>query len=382
MRNTVYLDNGATSWPKPECVRREMVRFLEEDAANPGRAGHRMAIATERMLDDVRGKLARLFDAPEPERMIFALNCTDALNMAIKGVLREGDHVITSTLEHNSVSRPLQAMAEAGHIELTRVSMVDGGFIDPDAVRRAMTARTRLVAVTHCSNVLGTIQPAEEIGRIAREHDVLFLLDVAQSAGLLDVSVWRMNVDLLAFPGHKALLGPAGTGGLYAGERVDPKPWREGGTGGDSSSPTQPHVYPYWLEGGTPNTVGIAGLSAALDYVAEQGPAKMLAHERALARRLAEGLAGDERFASLGASDYSRRTGVVTLTVNGLAPHEAGAILDESFGIAVRPGLHCAPYVHRELGTFPDGALRVTPGPFNADADIDYLVNALRRIVV
>jgi cysteine desulfurase family protein len=378
----IYLDNGATSWPKPQSVQAEMVRFLAEDAANPGRAGHRMAIASEKKLDDVRGKLTRLFDGDEPERMILTLNCTDALNIAIKGVVSEGDHVITTTLEHNSVSRPLQAMADAGFIQLTRLPMFDGGFVDPDAISKAITSKTRLIAVTHCTNVLSTIQPAAEIGRIAREKDILFLLDAAQSVGIVPISIRKMNIDLLAFPGHKSLLGPTGTGGLYVGKRADPRPFREGGTGGDSSSPTQPHLYPYWLEGGTPNTVGVAGLGAGLDYVNQQGVEPMLAHERVLVKRLVEQLEGDSRFNILGSRDWSRRAGAVAITVQGLLPTEAGAILDESFEIAVRPGLHCAPYIHKELGTYPDGAVRISPGPFNTAEEIDQLVAALQQIVL
>ncbi len=378
----IYLDNGATSWPKPPCVTQEMARFLAEDAANPGRSGHRMAVAAEKKLDDVRGKLTRLFDGDEPERMVLTLNCTDALNIAIKGVLREGDHVITTTLEHNSVSRPLQAMADAGFITLTRLPMSDGGFVDPDAVARAVTPKTRLIACTHCSNVLSTIQPAEEIGRIAAERDLLFLLDAAQSAGIVPISIRRMHIDLLAFPGHKCLLGPTGTGGLYVGKRVDPRPWREGGTGGDSSSPTQPHLYPYWLEGGTPNTVGIAGLGAGVDYVVQTGSEKMLAHERSLVRRLAGALEDDARFAILGSHDWERRVGAVAINVEGMPPSEVGAILDTSFEIAVRPGLHCSPYIHKELGTYPEGAVRITPGPFNTEADIDAVVAALQQLVL
>ena len=378
----IYLDNGATSWPKPPCVQAEMVRFLAEDAANPGRAGHRMAIAAEKKLDDVRGKLTKLFDGDDPQRMILTLNCTDALNIAIRGVLREGDHAITTTLEHNSVSRPLQTMADEGFITLTRLPMTDGGFVDPDAIRRAITPKTRLIAITHCSNVLSTIQPAQEIGRIARERDVLFLLDAAQSAGLVPISIRSMNVDLLAFPGHKSLMGPTGTGGLYVGPRADPRPLRIGGTGGDSASPTQPHLYPYWLEGGTPNTVGIAGLGAGVDWVNENGPAATLAHERALIARLVDALDGDPRFTILGARDWSRRGGALAITVEGLAPSEVGAILDESFNIAIRPGLHCAPYIHRELGTFPDGAVRISPGPFNTPADVDRLADALREMAI
>ncbi len=378
----IYLDNGATSWPKPPCVTEEMVRFLAEDAANPGRAGHRMAIAAEKKLDDVRAKLTSLFDGDDPQRMILALNCTDALNIAIRGVLREGDHAITTTLEHNSVSRPLQTMADEGSIALTRLPMSDGGFVDPDAIRNAITPKTRLIAITHCSNVLSTIQPAQDIGRIARERDVLFLLDSAQSAGLVPISVRQMNIDLLAFPGHKSLMGPTGTGGLYVGPRADPRPLRIGGTGGDSASPTQPHLYPYWLEGGTPNTVGIAGLGAGVDWVTQNDPAKTLTHERALIQRLVAALEGDDRFTIHGSRDWSRRAGALAISVEGLAPAEVGAILDESFNIAIRPGLHCAPYIHRELGTFPDGAVRITPGPFSTLQDIDRLTDALQQIAL
>jgi cysteine desulfurase family protein len=376
----IYLDNAATSWPKPVGVLSEMVRFLAEDAANPGRSGHQMALAAEKKLDDVRAKLTQLVGGDDYHRMILTLNCTDALNMAIKGVLREADHVVTTSLEHNSVSRPLQAMANEGFISLTRLPMADGGFIDPDAVAEVITPQTRLIACTHCSNVLGTIQPAEEIGRIAREREVLFLLDAAQSVGLVPMSVKGMNVDLLAFAGHKALLGPTGTGGLYVGERVDPTAWREGGTGGDSSSPTQPHEYPYWLEGGTPNTVGVAGLGSGLDFILGEGIESLLSHERELASRLVDAMSGDARFRLLGPSDTSRRTGVVSFTLEGIDPGEVAAVLDQTFEIAVRPGLHCAPYIHRELGTFPDGAVRVSPGPFNTNEDIDKIVDALRQI--
>jgi cysteine desulfurase family protein len=357
-----------------------MVRFLAEDAANPGRAGHRMALAAEKKLDDVRARLTRLVDGDDYRRMILTLNCTDALNMAIKGVLREGDHVVTTALEHNSVSRPLQAMADARFISLTRLPMAEGGFIDPEAVAKAITSKTRLLACTHCSNVLGTIQPAEEIGRIARERDVLFLIDAAQSVGLVPISVKRMNVDLLAFAGHKALLGPTGTGGLYVGERAGPSAWREGGTGGDSSSPTQPHEYPYWLEGGTPNTVGVAGLGAGVDFVVEKGIESLLSHERELACRLVDALGDDDCFRLLGTADVFRRTGVVSLTVERMDPGEGAVVLDQTFEIAVRPGLHCAPYIHRALGTFPAGTIRVSPGPFNTADDIDRLVVALKQI--
>jgi selenocysteine lyase/cysteine desulfurase len=273
-------------------------------------------------------------------------------------------------------------MADAGFITLTRLPMVEGGFVDPEMVASAITPRTRLIVCTHCSNVLGTIQPVEEIGRISREHEVLFLVDAAQSIGLVPISMKRMHVDLLAFAGHKALLGPTGTGGLYVGERVEPSAWREGGTGGDSSSPTQPREYPYWLEGGTPNTVGVAGLGAGIRFLLGKGIESLLAHERDLARRLIDALDGDERFRLIGPSEIDKRTGAVSLVVDGIDPSAVAASLDQSFQIAVRPGLHCAPYIHRELGTFPEGTVRISPGPFNTADDIDRTAEALQTIAL
>src|SRR5215475_7806222 len=246
-----YLDNAATSFPKPESVYQALDQFASRDLANPGRAGHKMALAAERTLDDCRHLLNQFFHGKEPERFVFTLNCTDALNMAFKGVLREGDHVITSDLEHNSVSRPLRAMELAGHIRLTRLKADGGGTFSPDDVRAAITPRTRLIALTHASNVLGTVQPIAAVGRIAREHDLLFLVDAAQTAGAVPIDVQALHIDLLAFPGHKSLLGPTGTGALYAGPQAQVRAWREGGTGGDSSSETQPREFPYYLEGGT-----------------------------------------------------------------------------------------------------------------------------------
>lgn len=410
----IYFDNAATSFPKPPEVAQAMSRFLAEDAANPGRAGHRMAVAAERMLDDVRLKLTRLFDGEDHHRMVFAMNCTDALNMAIKGVmselLRNDDkpHVITTVLEHNSVSRPLQAMATQGLIELTRVTCDEDGFVDPDDIRKAITPHTAMIVVTHASNVLGTIQDAGAIGKIAREHDVLFCLDAAQTAGILPISIQQMQVDLLAFPGHKSLLGPTGIGGLYVGARCpEPaeavaatheagdlnvtltrqskrrgrlNPWREGGTGGDSGSPTQPVLFPYYLEGGTPNTVGIAGLQAALDYVAGHSMADRLAHEQALCAKIRDRFADDARFTWYGTRDIARRVSAVSINVGDIPADVVGGILDSDFDIAVRPGMHCSPYIHRRLGTDPAGTVRISPGDFNTEAELDRVLDALDQI--
>ncbi|MBI1917543.1 MAG: aminotransferase class V-fold PLP-dependent enzyme [Planctomycetes bacterium] len=377
----IYLDNAATSFPKPESVYQALDRFARSDLANPGRAGHKMALAAERALDDCRHLLNQLFHGKEPERFVFTLNCTDALNMAFKGVLRDGDHVITSNLEHNSVSRPLRAMELAGRISLTRIRADGGGTVSPGDVRAAITPKTRLIALTHASNVLGTVQPVAEVGRIARTADLLFLVDAAQTAGVVPLDVQEANIDLLAFPGHKSLLGPTGTGALYVGPRARVGAWREGGTGGDSSSETQPREFPYFLEGGTPNVLGVAGLSAGVRFVQEQGLDNIRRHEVDLTERLWRKLEELDGFEVFGHRDPARRVGTLSFRSEALPAAEIGGILDQAFDVAVRPGLHCAPYIHRALGTFPDGTVRVSPGPFSTETDIDHLVNALAEIL-
>jgi cysteine desulfurase / selenocysteine lyase len=376
----IYLDNAATSFPKPEAVYQTLDRFARQDLANPGRAGHKMALAAERALDDGRHLLNQFFHGEGPERFVFTLNCTDALNMAFKGVLAEGDHVITTDLEHNSVSRPLRAMELAGRISLTRVPADGGGTIDPDAIRRAITQRTRMIALTHASNVLGTIQPIREVGQIARERGLLFLVDAAQTAGVVSSDVQAMNIDLLALPGHKSLYGPTGTGALYVGPRSQVGAWREGGTGGDSSSETQPREFPYYLEGGTPNVLGVAGLTAGIKFVMERGLENIHKHEVDLIARLHRRLAEMPGFQTFGHGDWSRRVGTLSFRCETLPATEIGGILDQAFEIAIRPGLHCAPYIHRSLKTFPEGTVRVSPGLFNSAEDIDHLTKALAEI--
>jgi cysteine desulfurase / selenocysteine lyase len=378
---TTYLDNAATSFPKPEPVYQALDRFARSSLANPGRAGHKMALAAEHALDDGRHRLNRFFNGRSPERFVFTLNCTDALNMAFKGVLQAGDHVITSDLEHNSVSRPLRAMELAGHITLTRVKADGTGTLNPADIEAAISVKTKLIALSHASNVIGTIQPIAEIGRIAQARGILFLVDAAQTAGVVPVDLQSMNIDLLAVPGHKGLMGPTGTGALYVSPGVKIGAWREGGTGGDSSSETQPKDFPYFLEGGTPNVLGVAGLSAGVQWVEAEGLAKIHAHEMKLIERLwsqLDEIGGIEVF---GHRDPSRRVGTLSFRCDALAATEIGGILDQAFDIAIRPGLHCAPYTHRALGTFPDGTVRISPGPLNSEADIDRLTSALREIL-
>ncbi|HKY33357.1 MAG TPA: aminotransferase class V-fold PLP-dependent enzyme [Candidatus Polarisedimenticolia bacterium] len=378
----IYLDNAATSHPKPESVYARMDRFAREVGANPGRAGHSMAVEAEREIAAVRGALASLFGAGDPSRIILALNATDALNMAFKGVLQQGDHVVTTQLEHNSVARPLARMERDGWIRVTRVAPGPGGLIDPDDVTRAMVDATRLVAVGQVSNVLGVAQPIGDIGRAVRLKDRLLLVDAAQGAGVVPIDVEADCVDLLAFTGHKGLLGPVGTGGLWVGGRARIRPWREGGTGGDSASPVQPEGFPHCLEAGTPNTVGIAGLGEALRWLAGRGIAALREHELAMAARFWDRLAADGRAVLYGRrpAPGASRTGIVSFNLRGLAASEVGAILDASFSIGVRAGLHCAPGAHRFLGTFPEGTVRISPGPFTTGQEIDSLAGALAEI--
>ncbi len=364
----IYLDNAATSFPKPEPVYRGMEDFVRASGANPGRGGHRRSVEAEAMINDTRRLLARLLGAPRPERVIFGHNATDGLNMAIKGVLRPGDHAITSVLEHNSVSRPLNQLEKDGVITLTRVPATADHLIDPEGIARAFRPNTRLVALTQASNVTGTIQPASAIGRIVRERGALFLVDAAQSAGVVPIDCDRDGIDLLAFTGHKGLLGPTGTGGLLVGERALVHTWREGGTGGDSTRPVQPEEYPHRLEGGTPNVFGIAGLREGVRLLLERGVESVLAHERGLIQIFLASLERPERLTWYGADrviadrNGDGRVGLVSVNLGGFAPAEVGAILDEQFDIAVRPGLHCAPYAHKHLGTFPQGTVRLSAG--------------------
>lgn len=376
----LYLDNAATSFPKPESVYQALDKFARTSLANPGRAGHAMAVAAERTIDDARHTLNQFFRGESPDRWIFTLNCTDALNMAIKGTVNPGDHVITSDLEHNSVSRPLCALEKAGTITLTRIAS-HGGYLDPEDVRKALTPKTKLVALTHASNVLGTVQPIDAIGTIVREAGALFLVDAAQSVGVVPIDLKASSIDFLAFPGHKALYGPTGTGVLYVGRRTKLRAWREGGTGGDSSSETQPTQYPYFLEGGTPNVLGIAGLAAGLAWVNAQGPDNLRRHEVALLAKVVEWVESTEGWSVAGKWDPDTHVGALSLIVpEPLTPQELGGILDSSFGIAIRPGLHCSPYIHKRIGTFPDGTLRLSPSPFTTVADIDAFIGALAEI--
>jgi cysteine desulfurase family protein len=376
----IYLDNAATSFPKPDCVYDAMDRFARTQLGNPGRGSHRMAMGSDRVLQEGRHLLNQFFGGEADERFVYTLNCTDALNMAIKGILGAGEHVITSTLEHNSVSRPLQQLKNDGRIELTKVQPDGGGTIDPDDVRRAITPRTRLIVLAHASNVLGNVQPIAEMGRIAREHDLLLLVDAAQTAGVFPIDIRAMHIDLLAFPGHKGLLGPTGTGGLYVGPRARLRTWREGGTGGDSKHPIQPSEFPHVLEGGTPNVHGIVGLVEGVRFVQKQGIDATRRHELNLIDRIVRWAEETGIGRVAGRFRSETHVGTISLANPKWETQEVAITLDQAFEICVRPGLHCAPYAHQEIGTFPDGTIRVSPGPFNTDDDIEQFCHALTEI--
>ncbi len=379
----IYLDNAATSWPKPPTVPQAMVRFLTEVGANPGRSGHRRSVEAGRVVYRTREALADLFAFPDPLRVILTPNATYALNLALRGLLRPDDHVITSSMEHNAVMRPLRAL-EADGVALTVVPCSPQGQLDPEAVRRALRSETRLIVLNHASNVCGTILPVAQVGRIAREAGVLLLVDAAQTAGLLPMAMEEMGVDLLAFTGHKGLLGPMGTGGLLIGGRVPLEgfaPLVRGGTGSRSEEEHQPDLLPDRFESGTQNAVGLAGLLAGLEHIRERGVEAILAHERALVQRLWEGLAEIPGITLYGPADPAGRVGVVSFNLAGLLPSEIALYLDEEHEIACRPGLHCAPAAHRTLGTFPTGTVRFSLGAFTRVEEVETAVRAVAALV-
>jgi cysteine desulfurase / selenocysteine lyase len=378
----VYLDNAATSWPKPPCVAEAMRRFLDETGANPGRSGHRLSIAASRVVYSAREALAELFNAPDPLRVTFGLNITDALNQALHGLLRPGQHVITSGMEHNSVMRPLRAL-EARGVLVTVIPCATDGTLNPADVEAAIRPETRMLAINHASNVCGTIQPLRPLGEIARRHNLLLLVDTAQSAGAFPIDMQADLIDLLAFTGHKSLYGPTGTGGLILGARVDEGqlvPLRQGGTGSHSEHEQQPSFLPDLLESGTPNAVGLAGLEASVRWILQKGVAAIRDEEQALVGTLLAGLQETPRVKIHGRGTGEGQTATIALNIEGMAPSEAGLRLDEEFGILCRVGLHCAPAAHRTLGTFPDGTLRFGLGIFNTPQDVTRALTAVRTL--
>jgi len=376
----IYLDNAATSWPKPESVYKTMDEFLKTKGGNPGRGSHSLAVAARESVEETRMLVARLINASEMNRAIFTFNCTDALNLGLKGLLKPGDHVVTSCIGHNSLVRPLRKLERQG-VKVTRVPpSLDTGVMSPRDVEAAITKDTKLVVVTHASNVTGVIQPIEEYGAVARRHSIIFMVDAAQTAGKYPIDIEASNIDLLAFSGHKGLLGPPGTGALYIGDNVDLDSLCEGGTGSYSEQEEQPVALPDRYESGTLNSVGISGLGAGLKYIFNEGLERIHTHGEYLTDRLIEGLSRIPRITLYTAKDRAKQAPVISFNIEGYEPGEVGAILDQAFDIKVRTGLHCAPAAHKTVGTYPLGTIRLSPGYFNTEEDIDVTLQALGEI--
>jgi cysteine desulfurase family protein len=403
----IYLDNAATSWPKPEAVYTAVHRYLRENGAPAGRSAYRQATEVEGIIASARTAVARLIGAADGRQIIFTSNGTDALNLAIHGLLHSGDHAICTAADHNSVLRPLRHLKERGQIEVTRVPCNTVGWVDPDDVRRALRSNTRLVAMTHVSNVTGTIEPVAEVGQIVRQHGARFLVDAAQSLGHLPMDAEKLHADLLAAPAHKGLLGPLGTGLLYIRPKVESElqSVRQGGTGTRSDEDRQPDSLPDKFESGNHNVPGLVGLAAALQWLdgfaeplplAGEGRATGIAaiynHEQQLAARLASGfqqipgvtLHGPQKKATEAtnpAVGTPATLGVVSISIEGYDPQEAAAALDANFGVQVRAGLHCAPLIHKAMGTIQrGGTVRFSIGAFNTEEQIDAAIAAVEKI--
>lgn len=377
----IYLDNAATSFPKPEDVYTAVDGFMRNVGVSSGRGAYRRALEADRAVYDTRRALGKLFNVKDVSRIIFTCNVTESLNLALKGILGPGDHVVTSSMEHNSVWRPLKTLESERGILITPVRCDSMGFMDPESVRASITEKTRLIVLIHASNVTGGVMPVAEVGEIARKYKIPFMVDAAQTAGVLPIDVGAMNIDLLAFTGHKGLLGPMGTGGLYIKEGIAVRPFKDGGTGGDSILERQPEGLPDRYEAGTLNVSGIAGLGAAVKFILAEGIMRIQKREEALTAYALERLKELDGITIYGPGGAAGRVGVISFNIRDLNPQWIGNILDERYGIMVRTGLHCAPSAHRTIGTLGRGTVRIGLGYFNTENDLDSLVEALKDIV-
>ncbi|MFO7983383.1 MAG: aminotransferase class V-fold PLP-dependent enzyme [Desulfuromonadales bacterium] len=375
----IYLDNAATSFPKPEDVYRATDEAMRTMGGNPGRGGHSLTLDASRLVLEAREAVAEMFGIPDAARVAFMANATEAINTALFGILRPGDRVVTTSMEHNAVTRPLRALEDRG-VEVVKVPADETGYVPAGEIRAACTEKTRMVVVNHCSNVTGTLQPIDEIGPWCRRNGILFFVDAAQSAGLFEIDVEDQSIDLLAAPGHKSLLGPQGTGFLYVRDGIQITPLVYGGTGGNSHSELPPDQMPERLESGTLNLPGLAGLAAALDYIKSQELQTIRNHERHLLEQLIAGLGEIPQVTLFGPTDSRRHGGALSFIIEERDPSELGFLLDRDHGICLRVGLHCAPDAHRTIGTFPRGTVRVSPGYFNGRDHIDHFLTAVAAL--
>lgn len=381
MSDLIYLDNSATTFPKPEEVYTFMDTFYRNHGVNPGRSGFDAAIETEDMVNETRKMLTNMFNGDDPDRLTFSYNASDSLNMILQGLSEKGDHVVTTKLEHNSVLRPLYHLELESKIEVTRVPFDKHGYVDPEDIKKAIKKNTKFVVVNHSSNVIGTIQPVAEIGKVCKEKGVYFVLDCSQSAGAVPVDMKAMGADAVAFTGHKCLMGPTGIGGSYVMDGVPVKGTRFGGTGVRSAVKTHLEAFPYRLECGTMNLVGVAGLHAGVKWVNEKGMDNLHKQEIALWNKLRKGLQAIDNVITYCAESTENQNPVLCFNVKGFEAADVGTMLDVDYNIACRTGLHCAPQVHEMLNTVDiHGTVRLSIGPFNTDEHIDAAIEAVEDI--
>ena len=375
----IYMDNGATSYPKPPEVIETMVEAMANYCANPGRAGHSMASKTAKEIYKARLAVASLFGIEDPSRLVFTKNCTEGLNIALKGILKEGDHVVTSSMEHNSVVRPLMELRKKG-VSTTFVSCRRDGSMDPSDIKSAIRKNTKMIVITAASNVTGTKMPLEEIGLIALRNGLVFMVDGAQGAGCMDLDVEKNHIDVLAAPGHKGLLGPQGTGFLYIRKGIVAKPLLSGGTGSRSKDEEQPEEFPEGYEAGTVNSPGIIALGTAAVLIKKIGIEVIEEHERRLTEKLQRGLAEIDGLIMYGPKDSRDKTAVVAVNVKNMDCEEVAARLSDQYDIAVRAGFHCSGRAHKTIGTEELGCVRICPGLYSSEKEIDAVIVAMREI--
>ncbi len=378
---TVYLDNASTTYPKPDIVYDTVNDFFRNFAVNPGRGDYELSIKAGKVIEDSRFAISKFFGIENPSRLVFTLNATDSLNMAVKGLFSMGDHIITTTIEHNAVLRPLATMSSENFIEVTYVNPEGNGDIPPSAIKEKIKSNTKAVIMTHASNVFGVVQDIRKVGEICKNTNVVFIVDASQSAGHVKIDVKNDHIDVLAFSGHKALYGPPGTGCLYVKEGINLKPWREGGViaPGLSSRKTKDIKWPYYLEAGTPNAIGIAGVGASVRFV-DDNFEKIRSHDKNLTLLLLGGLKKIKEIKLLGTEDIEKKLPVVSFVIKkeNWSAQAMSMALDKSFGIAVRGGEHCAPLAHKDILS---GTLRVSPAFFNTEKEIEYFINSLKKLI-
>jgi cysteine desulfurase family protein len=381
MSQLIYLDNSATTFPKPEEVYTYMDSFYRTHGVNPGRSGFDAAIETEDMVNETRIMLTKLFNGDNSERLTFSYNASDSLNMLLQGLAEKGDHVVTTKLEHNSVLRPLHHLMLDGTIELSHVPFDEHGYVHPDDIKKAIKKNTKMVVLNHSSNVIGTVQPVAEIGKVCKEMGVYLILDSSQSAGAVPIDMKAMGIDALAFTGHKCLMGPTGIGGSYVMDNIPVKGTRFGGTGVRSAVKTHLEEFPYRLECGTMNLVGVAGLHAGIKWVNEKGMENIHNQEMALWDKLRIGLQNIDNVITYCAENTENQNPVLCFNIKGFEAADVGTMLDVDYNIACRTGLHCAPQVHEQLNTVDiHGTVRLSLGPFNTEEHVDAAIEAVEDI--